>query len=396
MLQKNLILSLCFLIALHNCHSQTVFEIKGKIVDEESEDILPFASMNILNKTLGTLSNSNGEFELKIVNPNQNDTLVFYYLGYETLKKSLTECNIPNLKISLKKKVLNLETIVVFGLSAEEILKSAILKIPDNYANNFTWLQGFYRQTIKEDSSITELSEMVIKIKKYPSSIRKVDSCELIKGRYSKQKDGSLGYSNGLTNLLKKDIIQYPMDFFTIKNFKNYNYDIEATTFYNNSNVYIINFDQKDEIKEDLYKGKIFIDQNSLAVVRVEYTKSPKGQEYWKMSRKDAFFLKKISGCECSYSNMVRVITYKQINNKWYLNSIQSVSMSSINCNAKEKKPFVSDHKAELIITDVILNNVNNIDKTKLINPYLPLKLQITNNDPDFWNNYNILQLRSN
>lgn len=381
---------------MHNCNSQTVSKIKGKIVDEESEDPLPFASMNILNKTSGTLSNSNGEFELKIVNPNQNDTLVFYYLGYETLKKSLTECNTPNLKISLKKKVLNLETIVVFELSAEEVLKSAILKIPDNYVNNFTWLQGFYRQTIKEDSSITELSEMVIKIKKYPYPIKKNDSCELIKGRYSKQTDGSLGFTNGLNNLLKKDIIQYPMDFFTVKNFKNYNYDIEATTFYNNSNVYIINFDQKDEIKEDLYKGKIFIDQNSLAVVRVEYTKSPKGKKYWKMGRKDAFIMKKISGCECSYSNMVRVITYKQINNKWYLNSIQSMSMSLMNCNAKEEKSFVSDRKAELIITDVILNIVNNIDKTKLINPHLPSKLQITNNDPDFWNNYNILQLSSN
>ena len=56
--------------------------ITGVIVDEESFEPLPFATLGLKNKGKGTVTNNNGEFGLKITPDLFNDTLSVSYLGY--------------------------------------------------------------------------------------------------------------------------------------------------------------------------------------------------------------------------------------------------------------------------------------------------------------------------
>src|SRR5664279_3934767 len=57
--------------------------ITGKIVDDETSEPLPFATIALKNKGKGTVTNINGDFGLKITSDFYSDTLSVSYLGYQ-------------------------------------------------------------------------------------------------------------------------------------------------------------------------------------------------------------------------------------------------------------------------------------------------------------------------
>lgn len=65
--------------------------LKGKITDSENLG-LAYVNIGISMKHTGTVSNEDGEYKLKIPsNISENDTVVFSYIGYKTIKKSVAE-----------------------------------------------------------------------------------------------------------------------------------------------------------------------------------------------------------------------------------------------------------------------------------------------------------------
>src|SRR5688500_16948032 len=69
-----------------NSKSNSVLSISGTVVDAENSKPLSFASVGILNKANGTITNTSGLFELSIPKDFQNDTLVISMMGYLSVK----------------------------------------------------------------------------------------------------------------------------------------------------------------------------------------------------------------------------------------------------------------------------------------------------------------------
>ena len=70
------------LTAADTSSSGQVKYITGKIIDDETSEPLPFATIALKNKGKGTVTNNNGEFGMKITPDYYNDTLSVSYLGY--------------------------------------------------------------------------------------------------------------------------------------------------------------------------------------------------------------------------------------------------------------------------------------------------------------------------
>ena len=79
---KKTLLSLVILISTYN-YAQPYF--KGKVIDSETKSELPFANIGIKGTTIGTVSDKNGNFTLKLNgNISLNDTLQISFIGYKT------------------------------------------------------------------------------------------------------------------------------------------------------------------------------------------------------------------------------------------------------------------------------------------------------------------------
>ena len=110
---------LFLLFALVTISNAQIRELKGRILNSNSEP-LPLANILILNTNTGTTSNEIGEFSLKSEFDN-NDILLFSFIGYKSLKVSIQELNFEIINnIKLHKISFTSQTVLVEGSIGED------------------------------------------------------------------------------------------------------------------------------------------------------------------------------------------------------------------------------------------------------------------------------------
>src|SRR5690606_18367164 len=98
--------------------AQTIITIKGVVKDAESGEGLPFASVGIKNESLGTATNGKGSFVFSFPDTYKNDSLIFSFIGYESISVKIED----SLIIRMKKSLVHLSEVMVYPLSATDYL----------------------------------------------------------------------------------------------------------------------------------------------------------------------------------------------------------------------------------------------------------------------------------
>ncbi|MEM6514839.1 MAG: DUF5686 and carboxypeptidase regulatory-like domain-containing protein [Bacteroidota bacterium] len=120
-------------------------QIQGKITDGNNNP-LPFVNIYIENTYNGTTSNEEGLYELNISKPG-NYTVVFQYIGYKTVKKTIDVKKLPfELNATLLDEEINLDEVII---NAEEnpaniIMRKAIAKRKENLEKINSYKADFY------------------------------------------------------------------------------------------------------------------------------------------------------------------------------------------------------------------------------------------------------------
>jgi len=120
-------------------------QIKGTVTDN-SDKPLPFVNIFIENTYIGTTSNEDGVYELNVTSP-KTYTVVFQYLGYKTVKKTVTIDAFPfsldavmiDEEISLNEVVINSEE-----NPANKIIREAIAKREANLEKIQSYRADYY------------------------------------------------------------------------------------------------------------------------------------------------------------------------------------------------------------------------------------------------------------
>lgn len=84
----------------------------GCVLGDDGETV-PYATLKILNKSVGTLADADGNFALSLKPSLKNDTLSFSSLGYETFLLPVKSIGDDSLAITLTKKPYSLHEVVV-------------------------------------------------------------------------------------------------------------------------------------------------------------------------------------------------------------------------------------------------------------------------------------------
>jgi hypothetical protein len=89
--------------------------VKGNIIDGKNGDPLAFVNVGIRNKNTGTVSEQNGDFQVKIDPALKDDSLTFSMAGFHSLVISITDfIASPKLIIvSLKEKITELKEVII-------------------------------------------------------------------------------------------------------------------------------------------------------------------------------------------------------------------------------------------------------------------------------------------
>ncbi|MEZ4884321.1 MAG: carboxypeptidase-like regulatory domain-containing protein [Chitinophagales bacterium] len=391
-------------LLISNClqaQSLKYLQISGQITSKTTQEPLAFAHIGLQNNNIGSVTNIEGNFVFKIPVSKQNDSLQISYLGYEKYSMSLKEVDFNQfLKIELTPFDISLATIEVRADGALGILKEALKKIPENYPTEVVMTDAFYREQLLENEKFVILSEAVCEVRKSPYGFKYSKKSEEDQVRILKARKGEglidpeiapFVINGGPTNGLESDILRNPDGPFEAKNFKYYDFELTNITTYNGHEVYIIDFDQKEEVKKSLFSGKIFIEVASLAIVTVEAGLSEKGLEYHKIPGLANRLILKVMGIQYTPIQMRYKIDYKKYGNKWYLHYTNNRFVFKL-IRSKKGLTSIIDANADFLVTAVFPEKaVVNFSEEETFGSKDVLSQELGEYDAEFWKDYNVI-----
>lgn len=148
-MKKKVFLLFSLLVTLH-VFSQQKIALKGIILDQDKLPV-PYASIGIINKNIGTTSTEEGTFNFIVTNKEKVDYLEISSIGYQTFKITVNDfLSRKNKTIILKEKTTELSEISI--MNTEDYVKMALKNLKNNSISKNHQLKILYRRWSVEDN----------------------------------------------------------------------------------------------------------------------------------------------------------------------------------------------------------------------------------------------------
>jgi hypothetical protein len=366
--------------------------ISGKITDAETSEPLPYATIGIIRRGRGTVTNNNGDFILKVSGECMNDTLSVSYVGY--VNRSVPVISLPGnvLTISMERDFIPIPEIIIRAQSPMLIIRNAVASIASNYGTTPAMLTGFYREGVYRKKEPQIYSEAVVQIYKSPY-VRSLqnDQVKVLRSRKIENlevKDTlAVRLKAGLSSTLTLDVMRQLFDFLDPQSFDSYEYHLTDIVTIDGQTAFVITFKQRDWITEPLMMGEVYINVDNFAVVMAEFELNP---QY--IDQTTESYVSRLPRDFSMKAEYVRYRThYRLVNGRYYLSHVRG----DLGFLAKgRKKLFNSRFNIffELAVTDYRLNGVSRFEHDEVAPVYSVFSRTITGYDAAFWQNFDFLQ----
>ena len=379
--------------SLYAQNVQDYTEFKGKLVDIKTKKPLVFADLNVAGTNISTVTNTEGDFSLKVPNDLTNGKVTISFLGYKKQSFPLLQLQGGNTEISLTPSITELTEVNINApKNAETLVKAMLERKGENYIDEQAIMTAFYRETIKNRRKNASLSEAVVEIYKQPYQSRRNDAIKLIKARkstnYSRLDTLALKLQGGPFSALYADMIKYPEFMFNQESMAYYDFDFAKSTEVNNRQVYVVSFKQKPEEHGPMYFGKLYIDAETYALTSAVYSLNVKNRE-----RAAAMFIRKKPRKAIVYPTLASYrVDYRNTAGKWYYGYSNIQLTFKVNW---KNKLFNSVYtlQSEMAITDWETNTTGENRPKKALRPTVILADEASGfSEPEFWGKYNIIE----
>ena len=367
--------------------AQERIQIKGKVVDGETKESLGFASVRLKNSFKGTITNIDGDFILNIDKSEIKDTLLISFIGYFSFLKPIEIIRNKHL-FTLEPNPVELKELEVTSrLSADEIVKLAVDRIPINYPVKPYLMKAFYKKTLKENGkyfSLVEGAGIVIDNKGFvvPKNLRNGGEqiiLEQARGNFALTDKGpNFIYVNYFLARFDKNMVKHLDGFFVRGKFQR-----EADIFLDTTKVYVVS------AESSTYNFKAWISAGNYAILKCMAESKELGENR---------HLDRGIFDENSYFGATRQVIYNEFQyfrGKYYPKYIKV----EVDWNVYDKKTnnpikgMLTTRTTETLVNDVKTDNLPVLDKKRFLNRRGGIeyqwKIMGKNINPEFWANYN-------
>jgi hypothetical protein len=367
------------------------FFLSGKIIDDKKENPIKYASVSLVNKPIGTISNVDGNFLLKIHPDFIRDSIVISCMGYAQMMmpayKILDEDVIVMRPVSIR-----IKEVKVTATTPERLLSHIRENLSLNYSDDSKLMTAFYRETIQQDNNYINVSEAVIEILKAPySNALRNDLVRVIKGRRSPDVKPfqwlNFKLQGGPFTITRLDIVKTVESFIHEEYQNSYDYNISRVIWYNENPVYILEFKPVAEFNDLGFVGEIYVHRETFAIIHVNFRYNKSGLN----NAESVMIKRKPKGVKAKPTYTNYEINYQQYLDKWHLANVKaSVKFKVRSRNDKINSEYHS--VSELLITDIQNTELKKFDRDESFTQRDIFVEMISNYDPDFWENYNIIK----
>ncbi|MBE6300437.1 MAG: carboxypeptidase-like regulatory domain-containing protein [Parabacteroides distasonis] len=370
--------------------------ITGIVKDKNTQKELGNVNITITGGNIGTVSNTDGEFSLKIPHEETGKGLTVSHIGYfntyltpEEIKRQGNQ-----LTIWMAPSSFILSEAIIYGGKPRDLVERAIRKIASNYSKTENLFSAFYRETLQKRNRYIGISEAVMNVFKtnYETRTLNRDRVQLLKGRklISQRPSDTLAIKveGGPSLSIYLDIVKNGEAILDSESLGFYDFNLDLPVSIDNRMQYVITFKPWVKLDYALYFGKLYIDQERLSITRAEFEMDMSDRNKATLT----ILQKKPAGVYFKPVELSYLITYKQQGDKTYLNYIGNTIR--FKCDWK-KRLFSSTYTAysEMVMIDrkePPFEMIKYKDAFKQREVFYDKVDEYW--DEDFWQDYNIIE----
>ena len=395
--------------------------ITGTVRDRETRKRMENVTVTLVGTSIGTVTNADGVFSLKISGALTSRNLEFSHIGYQNTSMlipatseitAFSSDSNPNSTSSTKQTdtqifsanhtvtiwmtptARQLDEALIFGADARQLVEEALRNIPENYPLTNNQLQSFYRETVQKGQRYISVSEAMMDVYKTPYLRRDPDRdrVRLTKARRLMSQKASdtlaVKVEGGPTQSLYLDIVKNPDILFNLQTLDYYSFILEPYEMMDGRIQYVIRFEPRAIVDYALCEGRIYIDREELAITRAEYFLDVSDID----KATSAILRKKPFGIRFRPLEVHQVVQYKLQGDVAYLSYIRNEIR--FKCDWKRRLfSSVYTARSEMVVVERDEQPQNPISRQEafkssqifydMVNVYW---------DEDFWKDYNIIE----
>jgi len=378
---KTFFSSVAILLAINVFGQDTYLSIKGKLVDSHSKEPIPYASIYIKGKSIGTTTNEDGRFLFHVPSQFAKDTLIVSVIGYNDFTSTVRLLTEKENMIELKQDNTLLNDVTIraskIELTGKDIVKKAVANIPKNYPMKPFIIEGFFRDLQIENGKAVELLEAALRFR-YKDYNPGYEDVEIIEVRRSYNKrhpiNGTYDRQNSIIDLMEDNYVKHR---FGPMSTKGWRFEVDSVLSYNNLTLYKITGE-----KGPSESVVMFINSDDFSILRLDLKMQMVNGEFYRryLNLPDPYVLQETS---------FRVIfEFQKLADRMYLKyQREEDTYNLFNKTTNEiilKQAFVK----ELFVNNVTEGSLDSsIGKQMSINK--SVEAQANPFNADFWKYYN-------
>lgn len=367
------------------------FFLSGKVIDNKKGGPVPYASISIFKRPIGTITNSEGEFLLKIPPGLIRDSVVVSCMGF--VQQIFPAYKILDQDVLLLEPIsIRIREVRVTAISANAVLAKVRENLAKNYSTQSNLMTAFYRETVRQDGDYINVSEAVLEILKAPYDSRsRNDLVRLVKGRRSPDVKPfqwlNFKLQGGPFTITQLDAVK-TMETFLDERFENlYNYEISKVVWHNKNPVYVLEFKPASDLPGHSFVGEMLVHRETFAVVSINFHLNKKGLRH----AKNVLVKKKPKGVKARPTFVAYRVDYRELGGKWYLTNARA----SVKFKIRSKRNGLNSEfhsVSDLLIADIETTDLKRFARSESFTQRDVLVELLGDYDTRFWENYNIIK----
>jgi hypothetical protein len=370
------------------------FTVAGTVRDSRSRHPLPNVSVSVPGSRVGTVTNSDGSFTIKIKRDTGARQLQFSLLGYDVQRIPVDGADRSDLRVMLSERAIEMSGVTVVDLDARALVDEAVRRIGSNYSDRTNLLTGFYRETVRKRNSYIDIAEAVVEISHTPySDDIASDRLRVVKGRrlISPRASDTLAVKlqGGPHIYLINDIVKNRPLLLDGESLDDYRFRLESPAVIDDRLHHTVVFSPAVSYPDHaLLQGTLYIDREDLTISRAEYSvdMSDRNRVTTMILRQKPASLR-FTPDEVSY-----VLNYQKRDGRSYLYYIGT--SIRFHCDWR-RRLFATGYtvSSETVITDGRDDDVRRISFRDSFRPTELLGDRVGDlYDSGFWEHYNIIE----
>ncbi|MDG2437361.1 MAG: carboxypeptidase-like regulatory domain-containing protein [Polaribacter sp.] len=242
-------------------NAQETIKVEGLIVDKDKYPV-PYAAVSILSKSIGTASNDDGGFVLKLIQDNLKDSITVSALGFKTFTIKVEDfIGLDEKIITLVEDVVSLDEITL--VDYKSYVKDALKNLKNTTQRKGHQLNILYRRFSNENGTSRFLVEHYLKVYDRGPTSSEFEEIEVAESRKSndyrfakKKQKFHAAVMIAKQNPLRKGIYR-----------NDYKWEVIDDTSYDGEDVIVVEGKQKENPKKWI---KLYIGVDTKGIYKLE------------------------------------------------------------------------------------------------------------------------------